>query len=76
MGVKAGSGEWIFRDEDQHKCQKPGGTSKTRARDQWKCNCGITYEVASVVNKGDMRESWYEITWRAVSIPPVGDWRG
>ena len=56
-------GEWVYKDELNHKCPRPSGTFKTKAGDIWRCDCGLMWKVKSSSYKGDQRDSWYEIQW-------------
>jgi len=52
-------GEWIYRDEYNHKCPKPSWVPRTKVGDIWQCDCGKTWEVKKI--DGDFRENW--IVW-------------
>ena len=64
-------GTWIYRDADQHKCDKPYGDFHTKAGDIWECECGEQYRVSKCEYKGDQRDSWYEVSWVSVGSPPL-----
>jgi len=56
-------GQWVYKDEFNHKCLKPSGDAKTRTGDIWRCECGKMFRVRSVKGAGDQRDYYYQIEW-------------
>ena len=54
-------GKWVYRDKDNHKCQKPPGGYDVKVGDIWECDCGKMFRVDKVQAKGDQRDTYWDI---------------
>lgn len=70
------AGEWVYRDSNNHVCQKPNGDFKTKVGDIWRCECGLLWRVTSCKGSGGQRDFYYKIEWVRHSGPIPEQQRG
>lgn len=72
---RAGSGMWTKRIIDTHACVPPPYEIDVYVGDQWKCDCGKSYLVTKIVERGrglqSPRIKWVEL-FESGYIPPGG----
>lgn len=63
-----GSGRWIQKKANKHRCNKPTNDSKVKAGDRWQCNtCHTIWEVTKVYY--DQRDDSYSYLWKCLNKP-------
>lgn len=68
---RVGSGQWIQRDVDVHRCIKPAYHSSVTVGDRWQCDCGLVWRVRGI-DWGPQHDPYPQasLTWDKVDVLP------